>query len=137
MSFNAFQVMRDSKKGGSPVRPADPLPEMTVEEAVDHLDRFTCLILSSLMQRKQGADKTYLHDPRNAGAGTRAREAASCCAKWERTGAEMKRNFSSETWKELIQFTSLERVQLLCQSPLLSPSVLWRLVLTETINPED
>lgn len=136
MAFNAFQVMREAKKGGQPVRPADPVPEMTVEQAVNCMDRLFCLVIASLMQRKKGMDKTHLHDARNSGVANEAREAALVCARWERTGIEMRRDFSRQIWAELITFTSLERVQLFCQSPMMAPSVLWRVILTEVSDVE-
>lgn len=136
MAFNAFEVMRQSRKGDLPVTSADPLPEMPAYEAINNMDRLICLVVASLFQRKKGMDKTHLHDPRNAGVAATARESALVCSKLERIGVSLERQWSSKIWSELIACTSQERVESFCRSSLMNPSVEWRVILTEYVDSE-
>lgn len=136
MSFNAFEVMRQSRTGRPPERAADPVPTMTIEEAVHKMDRLCCLVIASSLQRKNGAQKTHLHDSKNAGVMEEARDAALCCAKWERTGMQMSRSYNASNWKELIALTSSQEVEKFCSTSMMNPSILWRIILAEVVEVE-
>lgn len=132
MAFDAFEVMRNRvSKVSFPVPAVEAHADVTPETAVVLMDRFLCLIIASGYQKKSGQPVTHLHEPANKQVIADAKRAASLISQWEKKGIVAKRTFSIHTWQECVAFISIDQLQSFCESPLMHPSVLWRIILAE------
>lgn len=132
MAFDAFEVMRNRvSKVPSPTSVGEGRLDITPDNAVMLMDRFLCLIIASGYQKKSGQSVTHLHEPASKQAIADAKRAALMISQWEKKGIFAKRTFNIDTWRECVAFISTDQLQSFCESPLMHPSVLWRIILAE------
>jgi len=132
MAFDAFEIMRNRvSKMPSALPVAEKGIDINPDNAVMLMDRFLCLIIASGYQKKSGQPVTHLHEPANKRAISDAKRAAMMISQWEKKGIVAKRTFSIHTWRECVACISVDQLQSFCESPLMHPSVLWRIILAE------
>lgn len=139
MGFDVFSVMKS--RGKQPPVPLDNFSQILIDDEardfVHEMDRMVCLVICSAIERNRNVETVCLFLPENKDVVAIAKSGALKFSELEKkSGQTIHRVFSPDPWKELIALTSLSDVQSFCECPIMRPSVLWRIILTEEFNGE-